>query len=151
MADILHLIKINAPRDKAYQAISTVDGIRHWWTRDTDLDAKVGGSGEFRFAGGKRITKVRIEELQAPSRVVWKALSAPIPSWTDTSIVFELRAEDDGGTLLHFAHRGFRDADDLFAFSVTAWGSFMISLKQYLETGKGTPHPDDPLSRVNKG
>lgn len=147
MAEILHLIKINAAPKMAYQAISTVEGIRNWWTRDADLDAKVGGNGEFRFANGKRITKVRIEELQPSSRVVWKALSAPIPTWAGTTIRFELRAEDDGGTLVHFAHSGFKDVDDLFAYSATAWGYFMVSLKQYLETGKGMPHPDDVFSR----
>lgn len=150
MADILHLIKINAPRNKAYQAISTVEGIRNWWTRDADLDAKIGGSGEFRFADSQRITKVRVEELQPSSCVVWKTLSAPIPTWAGTTIRFELRAEDDGGTLLHFAHRGFKDTDDLFAYSATAWGYFMVSLKRYLETGKGTPHPEDVFSRVAK-
>ena len=150
MADILHLIKINAPHEKAYQAISTVEGIRNWWTRDADLDAKIGGSGEFRFADGKRITKVQVEELKPSSRVVWKVLAAPIPTWAGTTISFEPRAEGDGGTLLHFAHRGFKDADDLFAYSATAWGYFVVSLKQYLESGKGTPHPDDVFSRVTK-
>ncbi len=146
MADILHLIKIHAPREKVYQTIATAEGIRNWWTRDADLDAKVGGSGEFRFAAGKRITKVRIEELKPSSRVVWETLSAPIPTWAGTRIKFELRA-DDAGTLLAFAHCSFPQADDMFAYSVTAWGSFLISLKLYLETGQGTPHPDDPLSR----
>lgn len=146
MADILHLIKIHAPCEQVYQAIATAEGVRNWWTRDTDLDSRVGGKGEFRFANGTRVTKVIIEELTPPLRAVWKALSAPIPSWADTTIRFELRAAD-GGTLLSFAHCGFPQADDLFAYSVTAWGSFLISLKLYLETGTGTPHPDDPLSQ----
>ncbi|MGH7745669.1 MAG: SRPBCC family protein [Gammaproteobacteria bacterium] len=149
MADILHLIKIRAPRERVYQALATVEGVRAWWTRDADLDAKVGGSGEFRFAGGKRITKVRIEELKPPSRVVWKAISAPIATWADSSINFDLQADDDG-TTLRFAQRGIQQADDQFAMSTTAWGSFLLSLKEYLETGRGTPHPDDPLSRAAK-
>jgi uncharacterized protein YndB with AHSA1/START domain len=146
MADILHFIKIRAPREKVYQALTTADGIRHWWTRDADLDSKVGGAGEFRFYEGARITKVRIEKLEPSVRVVWKALSAPIPTWPDTKIEFELSAEDDG-TTLHFAHRGIKQADDMFAMSTTAWGYFLVSLKEYLETGKGTPHPDDVFSR----
>lgn len=148
MAEILHLIKINAPREQVYQAITTAEGVRNWWTRDADLDSKVGGGGEFRFAGGTRITKVRIEELKSPSRVVWKPLAAPIPTWPDTKIEFELNAEEDNGTTLRFAQRGFKQTDDLFAMVATAWAAFLISLKQYLETGKGTPHPDDALSRV---
>ncbi|MGH8397272.1 MAG: SRPBCC family protein [Gammaproteobacteria bacterium] len=146
MADILHLIKIRAPRERLYQALATAEGVRAWWTRDADLDTKVGGAGEFRFAGGKRITKVRIEELKPSARVVWKVLSAPMPTWAETTISFDLSTDDDG-TLLHFAHRGIKQADELFAISTTAWGYFLVSLKQYLETGKGTPHPEDIFSR----
>ncbi|HET7922900.1 MAG TPA: SRPBCC domain-containing protein [Gammaproteobacteria bacterium] len=146
MADILHLIKIRAPREKVYQALTTAEGVRNWWTRDTDLDSKVGGKGEFRFAKGTRVTTVSIEELKPASRVVWKAISAPIPTWADTRIEFELHAEGDA-TLLAFAHRGFPEADDMFAYSNTAWAQFILSLHEYLETGKGTPHPDDPISR----
>ena len=149
MADILHLIRINAPREKVYEAIATADGVRNWWTRDTDLEPKVGGAGEFRFHGGQRITRVKIEELKPPARVVWKTLSAPIPTWADSVISLDLQA-DGGGTVLRFAQRGIRQADDQFAMSTTAWGSFLLSLKEYLETGKGTPHPDDPLSRTAK-
>ncbi|HKT31002.1 MAG TPA: SRPBCC domain-containing protein [Gammaproteobacteria bacterium] len=146
MADILHLIKINDTREKAYQAIAAVEGVRNWWTRDADLDTRLGGRGEFRFANGKRVTKVEIEELKPSTRVAWKVLSAPIPTWAKTIIEFELNAED-GGTALRFAHRGFEHADDLFAYSATAWAYFLVSLKEYLETGKGMPHPDDVFSR----
>lgn len=146
MPDILHLIKIRAPHEKVYQALTTVEGIRGWWTREADLDAKVGGKGEFRFAQGARVTTAKVKELTPSARVVWEVLSAPIPTWAGTAIRFELRAEDDG-TLLSFAHCGFKRADDPFAYSATAWGSFLVSLKLYLETGKGTPHPSDPLSR----
>lgn len=149
MADILHLIKINATREKAYQAIATAQGIRNWMTRDADLDTKVGDRGELRFADGKRITKIEIEQLKPTTLVAWKVLSAPIPTWANTKIEFDLNAED-GGTTLRFAQRGFEQADDLFAYSATAWANFLISLKEYLETGKGMPHPDDMLSRVTK-
>ena len=149
MADILHLIIIRAPRERAYQALNSAAEVRNWWTRDADPDSKVGGQGEFRFAGGARVTKVRVDKLEPPGRVAWKVLAAPIPSWLDTTINFELRADSDG-TTLSFAHRGFKEADDMFAYSATAWGCFLISLKEYLETGQGTPHPDDALSRVAK-
>ena len=149
MADILHLIKINTTCEKAYRAITTEQGVRNWCTRDADLDNKVSGHGELRFADGKRITKIEIDELKPSTRVVWKVLSAPIPSWAKTKIEFALSAED-GGTALRFAQRGFEHADDLFAYSATAWANFLISLKEYLETGKGMPHPDDMLSRVAK-
>lgn len=146
MADILHLIQIRAPRETVYQTIATSEGIRQWFSRDADVEARIGGSGELRFAGGQRVLRVGIAALEPATRIVWKVHSAAMPNWADTEIEFSMAA-DGGDTLLHFAHRGFAQADDLFAMSATIWASFLISLKQYLETGKGTPHPDDPLSR----
>ncbi|HVU81389.1 MAG TPA: SRPBCC domain-containing protein [Rhodanobacteraceae bacterium] len=146
MADVLHLLMIHAPRERIYEAIATAEGVRNWFSRDADLEPTVGGSGEIRFANGQRITRVKIEQLEPAERVVWKVVSAAMPTWADTRVEFRMAAAD-GGTMLRFAHRGFGEADDFFAMSATAWANFLISLKLYAEIGEGTPHPDDPLSR----
>jgi uncharacterized protein YndB with AHSA1/START domain len=49
MPEIMHLLKIRAAQDTIYQAVSTADGIRNWWTRDVALDSRLGGTGEFGF------------------------------------------------------------------------------------------------------
>ncbi|HLI18704.1 MAG TPA: SRPBCC domain-containing protein [Rhodanobacteraceae bacterium] len=146
MAEIMHLLKIDAPRESVYRAIASVEGVRNWLSRDADFDSMMGNSGEIRFAGGTRILKILLEELKPTTRVAWNVLSAAMPNWAGTTVEFEMDA-DGGDTMLHFKHQGFQQADDLFAMSATIWASFLISLKQYLETGHGTPHPDDPLSR----
>ena len=51
MPEIMHLIKIRAAQDRVYQAVSTAEDIRNWWTRDAALDPAVGGTGEFGFYG----------------------------------------------------------------------------------------------------
>jgi len=49
MPDIMHLITIRASPERVYQALTTADD-GNWWTRDADLDAQIGGTGEFRFS-----------------------------------------------------------------------------------------------------
>lgn len=147
MSDILHLLKIDSSPEAVYRAVAAADGVRSWFSRDADLDSSVGGRGEIRFAGGERILRIQLEALDPAARVVWRVLSAAMPTWPGTEIAFEMRAEE-AGTMLRFAHRGFSQADDFFAMSATAWACFLISLKQYLETGRGTPHPEDALSRA---
>jgi uncharacterized protein YndB with AHSA1/START domain len=57
MPDMMHLVKIHASPERVYQALTTTEGIRNWWTRDADLDSKIGGTGEFRFCyEGQRVT-----------------------------------------------------------------------------------------------
>ena len=139
MPDILHTLKIHASPDQVYQAVATAEGIRNWWTRDAILDSKVGGVGEFGFFGRRFVPKVRIEELKPPQRIEWKVTNA---AWGGDTIVFEFRPEG-ADTRLSFFHRGFKEADQRYASNTTRWGFYLLSLKNYLETGKGSPNPDD--------
>ncbi len=147
MPDIMHLIKIGASPKRVYAALTTAEGVRSWWTRDADLDTHVGGTGEFRFSyGSPVVTQVRVEELVPSMRVGWKTISSLRPEWAGTMISFDLRAEG-GDTFLSFAHRGFAQADKIYALT-TGWGYYLVSLQQYLETGEGTPSPDVDFARV---
>jgi uncharacterized protein YndB with AHSA1/START domain len=139
MHDIMHLIKIHASPERVYQAITTADGIRQWWTRDATIEPKVGADGEFGFYGRRFAAKVTVEELNPLTRVWWKVTNA---AWPASDITFDLKA-DGSDTILVFAHRGFPRADDAYASATMRWGFYLLSLKRYLQTGKGTPNPDD--------
>jgi uncharacterized protein YndB with AHSA1/START domain len=148
MPDIMHLIKIHAPAERVYQALTTAAGIHGWWTRDADLDSGIGGTGEFRFYGGKGVTRVRIEALEPPARVRWKTIAANAPGgWEGTTIAFDLREEGED-TILSFAHRGFAEAGEGYALVNTGWAYYLVSLQQYLETGRGAPQQEKDFARV---
>jgi uncharacterized protein YndB with AHSA1/START domain len=147
MPDIMHLIKIKVLPKQVYQALTTAEGIRNWWTRDADLDSKIGGTGEFRFYEGQRVTKVRVDELKPPVHVGWATISSFHLEWNGTRITFDLRAEGSN-TVLAFAHRGFKEAGDIYALCTTGWGYYLVSLQQYLEMGVGAPSPDIDFARV---
>jgi uncharacterized protein YndB with AHSA1/START domain len=138
MHDIMHLIKIHASSERVYQAITTADGIRQWWTRDAAIEAKAGAAGEFGFYGRRFVAKVTIEELEPTTRVRWKVANS---AWDGKDIEFNLKAAGND-TSLSFAHRGFPRADKGYAGATTRWGFYLLSLKRYLETGKGTPNPE---------
>lgn len=74
MPDIMHLIRIQASPERVYQALTTAEGIRNWWTRDAVLDSKIGGTGEFGFHERRVVTKIRVDELKPPVRVGWKTI-----------------------------------------------------------------------------
>jgi uncharacterized protein YndB with AHSA1/START domain len=142
MPEIMHLIKIRAPQGKVYQAVSTPEGIRNWWTRDAALDAKIGGTGEFGFYDHRMVIKVKVAELTPPGHVVWDDVSSTGGAFDGTTISFDLNSED-GVTPVLFAHRGFKAGANNIASATTRWGFYLLSLKRYLETGKGTPNPED--------
>jgi uncharacterized protein YndB with AHSA1/START domain len=139
MRDIMHRIKIHASSDRVYQAITTADGIRQWWTRDAAIEPKVGATGEFGFNGRRFIAKVTVDELNPTTRVRWKVSNS---AWQGNDIEFNLKANGNDTTII-FSHRGFPHADEGYAIATTNWGFYLLSLKRYLETGKGAPNPDD--------
>jgi hypothetical protein len=71
--------------------------------------------------------------------VRWKVINE---AWPGRDIEFNLKANGNDATL-DFAHHGFPRADEGYASATTRWGLYLLSLKRYLETGKGTPNPDD--------
>jgi len=142
MSEIMHLIKIRAAQDKVYQAVATAEGIRHWWTRDAALEPKIGGAGEFGFYGHRLVIKVRVAELTPLAHTAWDEVSSTGGRFDGTTISFDLKS-DEGITSLLFAHRGFKTGDDNIASATTRWGFYLLSLKRYVETGKGTPNPED--------
>jgi uncharacterized protein YndB with AHSA1/START domain len=139
MPDIMHSLKIQTQPVRVYQAITTAEGIRKWWTRDASLDPKVGGGGEFAFYGRRFVVKVVIDELEPQARVKWRVTNS---AWPGDAVEFELKPESKH-TRLTFVHRGFAEADQRYASATTRWGSYLLSLKQYLETGNGAPNPVD--------
>lgn len=143
MPDILHRLRIQSSPGEVYRALTTAEGIRGWWTRDAAMDPHAGGSAVFRFPnyGAGKETRVQIVRLEPGCRVTWKTLESLHPQWLGTVIDFVLE-EEDGGTTLAFAHRGFAAADPMFALFNTGWAYYLVSLKSLVEYGAGLPHPD---------
>src|SRR5215813_4739993 len=138
MPDIKHLARIHSSPERIYQALTTAEDIRGWWTRDAVLDSKVGGTGEFGFFDRQVVAKVRVDELTPPTRVSWKTLSSGAPGWDGTTITFDLRAED-GATLSRRAHAGSVKAHQDYDQTAKGWARNPLSLHRYAEAGERRP------------
>ena len=137
MVDILHRVVIHAAPDAVYNAITTQDGLQHWWTADAECKSQVGAVAQFGFGGRRVLFRMRIDELTAPKTVCWHCLG-DVDAWKDTDFTFELEPQGKE-TVLNFAQRGWRNGDEVYAQCNTDWAYFLFSLKRYLETGTGTP------------
>ena len=140
MVDILHKvgIKSSSPND-VYKALATVEGLSGWWTTDTQGDSKVGGTIQFRFGADGFDMVVR--ELHPAQRVLWQVAGGP-EEWIGTKISFDLERKDDW-TIVLFKHQGWKEPVEFMHHCSTKWAVFLLSLKSLLETGKGTPWPNE--------
>jgi len=64
--------------------------------------------------------------------------------WVNTTIIFDLKGNDDTGTELSFTHEGLNKSLECFEICNERWGHFLQrSLKGFVETGQGEPYTDD--------
>ena len=140
MVDILHRVGVKTPQPgKVYEALTTIEGLAGWWTHDTKGRADVGGVVQFRFPPGG--FDVEVTELVADKRVSWTVVDGP-DEWIGTTVDWDLRQEDDM-TILLFKHQGWTEPVEFMHHCSTKWATYLVSLKQLVETGTGAPSPDD--------
>src|ERR1700740_1098409 len=94
-----HLFHIAAPKEKVYEAITTIDGLAAWWTKQTSGDNKVGGVLEFRF-GQQFFNKMKVKELKPNESVTWECIGGA-DDWIGTVFIFKLD-ENEGKTRVRF-------------------------------------------------
>jgi uncharacterized protein YndB with AHSA1/START domain len=145
VTSIVHRIGIQAPASRVYAALSTIEGLAGWWTRETQGHPVVGGSVLFTFRSpaGAEMGCFEMEVLESSpgDKVRWRVKAGP-PEWVGTEVSFAL-AEQDGMTILHFGHRGWREELEFTAHCSMKWAVFLLSLRDLVERGAGQPSPDD--------
>ena len=145
MVDIVHRVGIKAPASKVYAALSTIDGLADWWTRATTGSAQVGEAIAFRFhtETGAEIGGFDMDvlELVPDQKVRWRVSAGPA-EWVGTDIEFALSRQDEH-TIVMFGHRKWHEEGEFMAHCSTKWATFLLSLRDLVETGKGRPAPHD--------
>lgn len=138
MPNICLTFGTSASPDTVMRAVNTLDGLNSWWTRDTTGDTHEGGKLKFRFGGhGPDMTVIKNE----PDHVIWEITDAH-DEWVGTKVGFKV-ITDDKQTHLMFKHAEWREETPFLHHCSMKWATFMLSLRDYLETGKGRPFPDD--------
>jgi uncharacterized protein YndB with AHSA1/START domain len=138
MADLHHEIEIEAPPEKVYEAITTTEGLRGWWTSDSVAEATVGSVAEFGFFNRGTVFRMQIDKLRPRKRVVWTCVGGP-EEWQGTVLTWVLSREGDK-TKLRFKHGKWRSSKGDFARCNSTWGALLYRLKSYAEGKSPGPH-----------
>jgi uncharacterized protein YndB with AHSA1/START domain len=143
MAAIVEELTIEAAPQRVWDALTQPDELAGWWTDDLSVTPEVGSLAEFRFSQGTFIVQFKVAELDQDKKVHWISRRGPAPHWEGTSVTWRLTPVHNG-TQVVFNHNGFAQVDARYEMTRAWWEHFLVSLKSYLETGKGTP--GSPLS-----
>ena len=135
MAKSSHKIRVHATPDQVYQALSTKDGLKGWFTAQMDGEVGEGQDVRMHFKGkesfGWHLAQVK------PGHVRWNCTEGP-GSAKGTSLTYVLKGEG-GDTVIECDHDGWPEEHEALATCNTLWGMLMGHLKTFAETGKPAP------------
>lgn len=135
MPDILHRVGVNAPPEKVFAALSTLEGVRGWWVSTAKGSAGAGDTIDFGFCD------MRVESARPPALVRWRCVRGP-EEWMGTEVSFQLEWKD-GQTFVLFKHSGWKEPVEFMHHCSTKWATFLLSLRELVETSSGRPAPHD--------
>jgi uncharacterized protein YndB with AHSA1/START domain len=129
-------LTIQAPRERVFDAIGTLDGPRHWWTTMVTGSAATGGELCFAFAGLHEQIVMHVDVNRPPAAVGWSCTAHTRDGeWTGTKVRFELAERGPEACELDFQHTGV--SPELVA---AGWDQFLASLAAHAEHGLGSPY-----------
>ena len=143
MKDYQQTIAINTPVKEVYTAIT--QHIAHWWSNDLSGAAAKPGD-RFHIAFNKTNKTFEIAEAIPNERIVWKCVQAHIDmasltnksEWVGTHLIWTMSPADTG-SILTFLHEGLNQSFECYTVCESGWNTYLASLLDYLNTGKGRP------------
>jgi uncharacterized protein YndB with AHSA1/START domain len=149
--DFHYTLRLPVSAKNVYEAVSTEDGVRNWWTRFADIGQDTGSMAEFRFPKAGFYVKAKIKSLVPGELVEWKVIDSMHPEksgfsnlrdWEDTVIRFEIEHVSENESVLHFTHQGLTKELECYQVCENGWISYLTSLKELLVNGQGKPYLD---------
>jgi uncharacterized protein YndB with AHSA1/START domain len=131
-----HELKIDAPPERVYAALTTLEGVKGWHNPTVTGSGEVGTEWVFSFDDHPEFGW-EVTASDAPSRVVWRCTRGPGDS-VGTTATFTVAAVG-ARTLLELQHAGWPGTHGNFRKCNTTWGVLLHHLRDYVETGAVAP------------
>jgi uncharacterized protein YndB with AHSA1/START domain len=137
-ADYQKTIRVKASPGALFDALTNVSGLAAWWTPATG-SGDTGGELSF-FMNSPEPLVIHVDEATRPTSVQWTVTDCPfLPDWVGTRPAFTITPVEDDASELQFRHHGLAPELDCIEMCTRSWDHFMVSLRDYVETGRGMP------------
>lgn len=137
MADIFQDFLIKAPVERVFEAISTPQGLDHWWTKRSAGEPKLGANYELGF-GPKYEWRARVTAC-VPNSAFELQITRADTDWTGTVVGFRLKGAG-ASTNAQFYHTGWPSQNEHWRVSCYCWPMYLRILRRYVEHGEVVPY-----------
>jgi hypothetical protein len=141
MATILLRVPVEGDPKVAYDALSTAEGVKGWWSTHTEGPQGAGSTMKVAFPDAPMTFDFEVTDETAGERVAWRCLSGP-PEWIGTEVSFDIQTDHDGNTSVLFAHDGWKTVKQSFPFIAYSWAQILPRFKKLVESGERDPFFD---------
>jgi uncharacterized protein YndB with AHSA1/START domain len=146
--DYARRLTIEAPAERLFDAIATLDGLREWWTPLVKGSDKPGGVIRLEFEGRGEHIDLRVDTSRRPAEVEWSIIEhTSLEDWNGTMVRFELEPRGPMTTAVSFRHAGLSPKLECFDQCEAGWDHFLGSLTALVERGRGEPFRSAPRRR----
>jgi uncharacterized protein YndB with AHSA1/START domain len=134
-------VRINAPADAVFDAVTTTDGLTAWWNPVTG-SGLTGGELRFPMMADQSPLLIKVDEAIRPTAVRWTVAECTVmQDWVGTRPTFTIAPTDEESCVLTFEHRGLTDDLECKDFCARSWDHFVgTSLRELAEGGAGAPN-----------
>jgi hypothetical protein len=140
MATVRHRVGIKSAPSEIYEALILPSRLTGWWATRAIGAPQVGSQLDLEFVGLPRLV-FDVVKLETNRRVKLRAVGGP-EIWIGSELEFTLQP-DEKQVYLTLTHSKATADDESFLYFNTKWPMFLVSLKDFLETGRGRPFPND--------
>ena len=140
MALVRHRVGIQGARSAIYAAITQAEGLASWWSTTATGECSVRQALDLGFGESITLTFF-VCELELDKSILLECPNGPGP-WGKSRLCFELEDVSDQ-VLVTLIHSNEQASDDDFLYFNTKWPLYLLSLRDYIETGTGQPCPND--------
>lgn len=141
MEKITFDIEIDMPLSSVYEIMTTLGGLRSWYSRDITGDPKKGGELRLGF-GSDQATHVAVTDYRKNKMLMWTILKSTFSTNATefpTVVRIDLCESEGRGTLLKFSQGDWTEITEFYRISGYQWQKALQSLKLVCETGRGEP------------
>ncbi len=138
MKKIIHFLYIKASPATVFSAITTQQGLSGWWSTAVKVEPGVGGIVAFRFLEDFN-PQMKVTDLEDGRLLKWKCVGGH-DNWRNNDFAFEIRPTNGDSELMFVQDYAAELSDEVYGNYNFNWGYYLGSLKQFCETGAGTPY-----------
>lgn len=145
MAKVRHQIGIAGEVADVFNALHQNSGLVGWWATKAEGIPEVNQILDLHFS--KIVTlSFKVEALIPNTIVDLRCVSGPF-SWKGSTLRFKLKQDTDQ-VWVQLTHENTDASEDDFLYFSTKWACYLLSLKDFIEHGKGRPYPNDTKIHV---